>query len=91
MLTQDDQKKIEEIITDVIEEGLMPAMGRSFDTLNEKVDDLRGRVNVLETSVERMDRKLDVITAKVFTHDSELVKHDKNFKRLEKTVHLAAS
>lgn len=83
MLTQDDKKQISDIVVDVIQDVVMPA----FETLNNKIDkvanNLTNDINGVKTRVEQIDRKLDIITGKVFTHDSQLVIHEKRLKKVE--------
>jgi hypothetical protein len=82
MLTQDDKKQISDIVVDVIQDVVMPA----FETLNKKIDKVSDRLGGVETRVEQMDRKLDIVTEKVFTHDSQLVNHEKRLKKVEQIV-----
>lgn len=91
MFTKDDKKEIEEITADVITEVLIPALDRSFNIVNEKLDRVETRLDRLILKVDDVDRKLDTTTVKVASHNSELVDHGKRIKRLEKTAHLATT
>lgn len=63
MLTKGDEQKVKDIIVQAIEEVIAPAM----DGLADKED-----IKRLETRIDQIDRKLDVMTGKVFEHDSKI-------------------
>jgi hypothetical protein len=81
MITKQDEGKITKIVVDVIQDVMMPTLAKMHNDMATKDD-----IHRLETRMESMDRKLDFVTAKTYTNDTELVNHDRRIKKLEKHI-----
>lgn len=72
MLTKTDEDKILDIVVQAIKDVVIPALDdlATKDGLN-KIDI---RLTHVENRLEQVDRKLDIMTAKVYTHDNQIKK-----------------
>lgn len=79
MLTKQDKADIVEIVTDVINDTIMPAVGEMSDKFEKRMDNL-------DSNQFRMEQKLDRLSADSLDNKSRLVKHDEDIKALSQAV-----
>lgn len=87
MISDEDKKDIQKLMLDAIQEVVIPAMDSMNNSLSKRMDKgnsmLADRIDIVETRLGQMDRKLDHVLDKVLDHDEKLKNHEKRMVKIE--------